>query len=145
MGEQMEAEDFAELLSSFRAACQTVIARHGGLVTRAQSDGILAVFGDQGTREDDGRRAVEAALELSALIRRTRSANLPSWIVNLDVHSGIHAGHCFVEQGDLERGRLDVVGDVPNIAAGLAAMAQPGEVCVSAETLGPAADFFSMR
>lgn len=145
MGEQMEAEDFAELLASFRTACQTVVAKHGGLVARAQSDGILAVFGDQGTREDDGRRAVEAALELSSLMRQMRSTPLPSGVGGLDVHSGIHAGHCFVEQGDLERGRLDIVGDVPNIAAGLAAMAQAGEVCVSTETLGPAAHFFSLR
>jgi class 3 adenylate cyclase/tetratricopeptide (TPR) repeat protein len=145
MGEQMEAEDFAELLGRFRALCQAVIPRHGGLIARTQSDGVLALFGDQGAREDDGRRAVEAALELSAAMHELRSSNLPPWLTRLDIHSGVHAGHCFVDQGDLERGRLDVVGDVPNIAAGLASLARPGEVCVSTETLGPAAHFFRLR
>jgi class 3 adenylate cyclase/tetratricopeptide (TPR) repeat protein len=145
MGEKMEAEDFAELLGNFRALCQTVISKHGGLVARTQSDGVLAIFGDKGTREDDGRRAVEAALELSASVRQIRSTNLPTWSSILDVHSGVHAGHCFVDQGDIERGRLDVLGDVPNIAAGLANLAKPGEVCVSAETLGPMAHIFKMR
>jgi class 3 adenylate cyclase/tetratricopeptide (TPR) repeat protein len=139
MGEQMEAEDFAELLGHFRTVCRTVIAKHGGLVARTQGDGVLALFGNEGAREDDGRRAVEAALELTEALRQLRDT------AHLGIHSGVHAGHCFVEQGDVERGRVDVLGDVPNVAAGLASLAGAGEVCVSAETLGPLAHFFEMR
>ncbi|MDE2454551.1 MAG: AAA family ATPase [Burkholderiales bacterium] len=144
IGELMEAEDFADLLAQMREACRTVITRHGGVVARIQSDGALAIFGYEGTREDDGRRAVEAALEFNAMVRTIRGPGYYEGVATLQLHSGIHSGFCFVDQGDLERGRIEVLGDVPNTAARLADLARPGEICVSEETLGPASHFFEM-
>lgn len=144
-GRQMEVEDYAALLAQFRSHCRAVVLKHGGLIARIQSDGMLAVFGDSGTREDDNRRAVEAALDLTAAVREIRCAGLPAGFTNLELYSGIHAGQCYVEDGDMERGRLEVLGEVPNTAADLLRLAGPGEILVSEETLGPVADIFEKR
>ncbi|MEI6720017.1 MAG: AAA family ATPase [Betaproteobacteria bacterium] len=60
----------------------------------------------------------------------------------LHLHSGIHAGLVLLIEGDIERGRVDVVGQVPNTAARLCSLAAAGEILVSEETLGPQAHFF---
>ncbi len=42
------------------------VERHGGIIERADQDGVTAVFGLAIAREDDALRAVRAATELSA-------------------------------------------------------------------------------
>ena len=145
LGEQMEAEDFAEMLGSLRVLCRTVVARHGGQIARIQSDGVLAIFGYDGVQEDDGRRAAEAALDLHQSVGQIRFKGSLVSGEALALHSGIHAGVCFVDRGDVERGRFEVLGDVPNLAARLSDLAGPGELCISEETLGPSANFFEVR
>lgn len=142
LAERMEAEDFAELLAMLRRAAQDTMGRHGGLVARAQGDGLLALFGHDEPREDDGRRATEAALELHAAVRALRPPAREQ--LKLRLHSGIHAGLTLVSEGDIERGRVDVVGEVANTAARLCSEAAVDEILVSAESLGPAAHFFRL-
>jgi class 3 adenylate cyclase/tetratricopeptide (TPR) repeat protein len=140
--ERLEAEDYSELLAQFRRFAREVIPRHGGSVARLQGDGLLAIFGHLEPREDDGRRATEAALELHAAVAKLRAGGGPT-DTSLQLHSGVHAGLVLVIEGDIERGRLDVVGEVPNTAARLCALAAAGQVFVSEETLGPQAHFFT--
>lgn len=140
LGEQMEAEDYAAMLANLRALCRETIPRHGGHIARMQGDGVLALFGYPEPREDDGRRATEAALELHAGVSALATRGPDG--APLTLHSGIHAGLVLISSGDVERGRFELLGNAPNVAARLAAMAQAGELLVSEETLGPQARFF---
>ncbi|WP_298826912.1 adenylate/guanylate cyclase domain-containing protein [uncultured Piscinibacter sp.] len=137
----MEGEHYAALLAELRAAYNDEIVRHGGLVVRVQGDGLLAMFGYPDTREDDARRAVGAALALHARVRSLRVRLPPGHALTL--HSGIHGGLVLVGQGDIERGRFELMGPVPNIAARLAEAARADEVLVSVATLGRWARHFS--
>lgn len=137
----IEPEDYASVLERFRSFVGSVVQRHGGVIARMQGDGALVLFGHLASREDDGRRATEAALELHATTSALRVGSGPA-APRLQLHSGIHAGLVLVLEGDIERGRFDVVGEVPNTAARIVGLAAPGEVLVSAETLGPHASFF---
>jgi class 3 adenylate cyclase/tetratricopeptide (TPR) repeat protein len=139
--ERLEAEDYSELLEQFRRLAREAIPRHGGSIARLQGDGVLALFGHLDPREDDGRRATEAALELHAAVGQLRAGSGTAATV-LQMHSGIHSGLVLVIEGDIERGRFDVVGEVPNTAARLCSLAATGEILVSEETLGPQAHFF---
>lgn len=141
--ERLEAEEYAELLEQFRRFARDVIPRHGGSIARLQGDGVLALFGHLQPHEDDGRRAAEAALELHAAVATLRAGSGAAATV-LQLHSGIHAGLVLLIEGDIERGRFDVVGEVPNTAARLCSLAASGEIMVSAETLGPQAHFFEV-
>jgi len=135
LGGQLEAEDYAELLAGWRAICRDVIPRHGGLIARMQGDGLLAIFGYPAAREDDVRHACEAALELHAAVTAL-PVELPGR-ARLTAHSGIHGGLVLLAEGDIELGRFELLGDVPNIVARLSSLAAADDVLVSAETLGP--------
>lgn len=139
--ELLEAEEYAALLEQFRGFARDIIPRHGGSIARLQGDGVLALFGYIEPREDDGRRATEAALELHVAVAQLRGGKGPT-ATALRLHSGIHAGLVLLIEGDIERGRFDVVGQVPNTASRLCGLAGSGEILVSEESLGPQAHFF---
>ena len=143
LGELMESELYAGMLAQLRRLCREIIPRHGGNIARIQGDGVLAFFGYPETREDDGRRATEAALELHAAVSRMVIAGARFPAGALTLHSGIHAGLVLLSDGDVERGRFELLGNVPNIAARLSDLAERDDICVSEETLGPHAHFFT--
>lgn len=138
----LEAEHYAQMLGELRACFREVVAKHGGHIARIQGDGVLAIFGFPHAGEDDGRRATEAALEMHAAAGRIVIEGSYVSAGPLTLHSGIHAGLVFLAEGDVERGRFELLGSVPNMAARLGNLAQRGEICVSEETLGADAHFF---
>ncbi len=137
---RMEAEHYAALLSGLRRGYDEIVPRHGGVVVRVQGDGVLAMFGYPHTREDDARRALLATLALHAHVRAL-PLSLPAGF-EPRLHSGVHGGLVLIRQGDIERGRFELSGSVPNIAARLAERARADEILVSVDTLGPAARHF---
>ena len=145
LAEELEAEHFAEILAALRDICRAVVQRHGGRIARIQGDGALALFGYPVPGEDDGRRAAEAALDVHAKFAQVESAGLPSALTPLQMHSGIHCGLALVSEGDVERGRFEVIGDAPNTAARLAALAPAGVIFADEESLGPHANFFELE
>lgn len=144
LGDLLEAEHYAQMLGALRSLCREIVPRHGGRIARLQGDGMLAIFGYPDPSEDDGRRAIEAALDLQRAIGHVE---VPGSIVragSLSLHSGVHAGLVFISDGDVERGRFELLGSVPNIAFRLSDAARRGEIVVSEETLGPQAHFFAL-
>lgn len=141
LGRRIEAEDLADLLDGLRHVWHEASERHGGLVLRTQGDGALIVFGYPYPCEDGGRRAAEAAFEIherAAAIGAPRDAGMAA----PQMRSGIAAGVVLVSPGDIERGRLDLVGDVANSAAQLMKLAPPGGIVAQENALGPHASFF---
>lgn len=144
LGRAMEPEEYADVLMSIRAIWQAVAERHGGRVIRAQGDGALIVFGYPTVMEDDGLRAVEAALAINEEVSRLQAPSVPAGFLPLAMHSGVHAGIALVQPGDMERGRIDLTGDVINTAAHLSDAAGRGQVLASLDALGPHANFFEL-
>ena len=120
----MEAEDFSALLATMRRHSREIIAKHGGRIARIQSDGVLAIFGFPEASEDDGRRATEAAIELHEVMSRLVVEAGTGLREPLALHTGIHAGLVFLTEGDVERGRFEVLGTVPNAASRLSDLAR---------------------
>ena len=87
----LEAEIYSELLAQMRAAAEEAVARHGGTIVQLLGDGVVAIFGYPAAREDDGRRAVEAALELHERIRAIPLEQPLPWRTSLGMHSGSEA------------------------------------------------------
>ncbi|MGQ3054929.1 MAG: adenylate/guanylate cyclase domain-containing protein, partial [Roseateles sp.] len=143
MAEWMEAEHYAAMLAGLRELYERIVPHHGGVIARIQGDGMLAVFGHPEVREDDGRRATEAALELHAAVRGLLPPGpRPAGFSGLSLHSGIHAGIVLVNDGDQMRGRFELLGNAPNIAARLSEAAKRDEIIASEESLGLQSQFF---
>jgi hypothetical protein len=105
--------------------------RHfGGFVAKYMGNGILIYFGYPEAHEDDAERAVRAGLEVIAAIRKLKSA------VPLQTRIGIATG--LVVVGDLigsgEAQERAIVGETPNLAARLQALAQPNMVVIAEVT-----------
>lgn len=132
----MEAEDYADLAAGLRQTCESIINRHGGRVVQVVGDGVLAAFGLSQAREDDSRRATDAALDL-------HDAALKLWHGGpLQLHTGIHAGLVLISDGDAVSGPVRLFGTALNIASRLSDAAASGEILISKEALGGERHFF---
>ncbi len=142
LSELSDPEDTHGLRRSIEHLARSVIPKHGGSINQFVGDGILAVFGFPEPDEEGVRRAVEAALELHALAPTIAWSSPPPAGFNLLLHSGIHAGLVFVNEGDALHGRYELTGDAVNTAARLCSAAGRNEILVSAVSLRGAESFF---
>jgi class 3 adenylate cyclase/tetratricopeptide (TPR) repeat protein len=138
----LEAEHYAELLDEVRRTFERVVAKHGGTVNQYQGDGLQAFFGHPNASEQDGRRAIEAALDVHDLVHDSRGSGAVGEHPGLRLHSGIHAGLTLIRAGDEVAGRFELFGPAPGIAKHLSDAAEEDEILVSDETLGPDTRFF---
>ena len=119
LAEDMEAEDYAEMLRLLHDKYQATVAEHRGTVVRIQGDGMLAIFGHPSAQEDDGRRGVEAVLDLRDAVQTLTVSTKKGLRSVPGVHTGIHSGLVLVNGGDLVRGRFELHGHAPSVAAKL--------------------------
>jgi len=129
---RMDPEDLREVISTYQNSVAVTLGRFGGFVARDIGDGVLAYFGYPHAHEHDAERAVQAGLELVQEVpKHTTVAGVP-----LQVRVGIATG--LVVVGDLIGGgsvhEHEVVGETPNLAARLQALAEPGTAVISSST-----------
>ena len=105
-------------------------------------DGVLAYFGYPQAHEHDAERAVRAALALTEAVQKLETAGGP-----LQVRVGIATG--LVVVGDLigtgTAQEQAVVGETPNLAARLQALAEPGAVVIESRTRRMTGGLFEYR
>src|SRR6266700_3250161 len=129
---QLDPEDMGDLLRAFQRVVATSVARFDGHVAKWTGDGASVYFGYPRAHEDDAERATRASIaliEAVARLRRERS-------VDLEVRIGISTGLVVVGEliGEGEALVRGVVGDTPNLASRLQALAEPDTVVVSEST-----------
>ena len=125
-----DPEDLRELIGAYHRAVADTVGRFDGFVAKYMGDGVLIYFGYPQAHEDDAERAVRAGLAVIAAV-----GSLPAR-QDLRVRLGIATGLAVV--GDLigegaaqERG---VVGETPNLAARLQALAAPNTLVIAEAT-----------
>ena len=101
----------------------------------------MAYFGYPRAHEDDAERTVRAGLDIVAAVARLKTrADEP-----LSVRIGIATGLVVVGGGEGALREHTVVGDTPNLAARLQALADPGTVVVAASTRRLLGNRFRLR
>jgi class 3 adenylate cyclase len=129
---RLDPEDLRAVIGAYHRCCTELIEQKGGFVAKYMGDGVLAYFGYPHAHEHDAERAVQAGLALvEAAPKLDTAAGVP-----LQVRIGIATG--LVVVGDLiGKGAAQeqaVVGETPNLAARLQALAEPGAVVISSTT-----------
>jgi class 3 adenylate cyclase/predicted ATPase len=124
---RFDPEDLREIVGAYHRCVTDTIGRFGGFVAKYMGDGVLVYFGYPEAHEDDAERAARAGLAVIEAVGRLATQE------PLNVRIGIATG--LVVVGDLigagaaqERG---VVGETPNLAARLQALARPGTLVVA--------------
>lgn len=143
LGEVSDPEETDAFLRRLQEMAEAIVRRHGGVISQCYGDGILALFGYPEVREDDCRRAVEAALEIHAAARTMSFSGESARGFEVRMHSGVHSGLVFVRGGDNLHGTYDLTGDAVSTASRLSAAAGRDEVLVSAATLQGVEAFFA--
>jgi class 3 adenylate cyclase/tetratricopeptide (TPR) repeat protein len=128
---RLDPEDWHALLGAYQSAAGDAIGRHHGHVAQHLGDGLVAYFGYPVAAEDDALRAVRCALELVAAVG---ALPVPGSRDSLRVRVGLHTGTVVMGQVGGGAGEVLALGDTPNIAARIQAMAPANGVLLSAST-----------
>ena len=95
-------------------------------------DGVLAYFGYPRAHEDDAERAVRAGLALIEAVGRMTVSSGETLAARVGIATGLVMVGDLVGEGAAQE--QTVVGETPNLAARLQALAQPGSVVISQTT-----------
>ena len=125
---QLDLEEYRAALHDYQNCCLEAIRANHGHVAQFIGDGVVAYFGYPVVEENDAERAVIAALDICNSISELRLKDGRS----LNVRIGISSGDVVVDE-DAKLGGL-VFGEVPNLAARVQTVADPGTVAVSETT-----------
>src|ERR1700739_2701873 len=120
------------LIRRYQDAVAGAIGRYGGFVAKFMGDGVLAYFGFPRAFEDAAERAVRAAINILAQVARIE---LPGG-TRVQARIGIATGLVVVGEiiGSGSAQERTIVGETPNLAARLQALAGPDRILVSEST-----------
>lgn len=130
LSEQLDPEDLRGLMGSYQTVCGSVVERYEGHVAQYLGDGLMVYLGWPRAHEDDAQRAIRAGLEIISAVKEVAAQE------TLQVRIGIATGSVVV--GETGAGDAAVpkaaVGETPNIAARIQALAGADQVLIAATT-----------
>jgi class 3 adenylate cyclase/predicted ATPase len=140
---RLDPEDMREIVGAYHRSCAEQITKAGGFVAKYMGDGVLAYFGYPQAHEHDAERAVFAGLALAEAVPMLKTAAGTSLQVRVGIATGLVVVGDLIGSGDAqERG---VVGDTPNLAARLQALAEPNLVVIADSTRRLLGNLFELR
>jgi class 3 adenylate cyclase len=124
----LDAEHVQGLLGRFYEFVDGIIVNYGGYVVDHSGDAVLACFGAPLAHDNDGERALRAALEMHAgapglIYAGSKSLQLHIGIANGEVVAAVIAGGA--------QPKYAITGETVNLAARLCAHAQAGQILAS--------------
>jgi class 3 adenylate cyclase/tetratricopeptide (TPR) repeat protein len=138
---RMDPEDLRDVISAYQKCVTETVRRFGGFVAKYMGDGVLVYFGYPEAHEDDAERAVRAGLELIAAVGGLKTR------ASLQTRTGIATGLVIV--GDLigsgESQERGIVGETPNLAARMEALAAPANLIIAASTRQQIGELFDLE
>src|SRR6266481_4114261 len=136
---RLDPEDMRAVIDAYHAACARITRTYDGFLAEFRGDGILAYFGYPIAHEDDAERTVRAGLDIIAAVARLETRAAEPLAVRIGIATGV------VVVGESELREHAVVGETPNLAARLQALAEPGTIVVAASTRRLLGDLFRLR
>ena len=136
-----DPEDLRELIGDYHRAVAETVGRFDGFVAKYMGDGLLIYFGYPQAHEDDAEQAVCAALAvIEAVVQLPAREDL---CVRLGIATGLAVvGDLIGEGAAQERG---VVGEMPNLAARLQALAPPNTLVIAEATRRQIGELFDLE
>ena len=128
---RMDPEDLRDVIAAYHALIGKVIAPFGGFLAQYLGDGALVYFGFPQAHDNDAERAIRSALSLISAV----AALCPHGQV-LQVRVGAATGSVVVADiiGAGRQPEKGAIGETPNLAARLQALAEPNTVVIAETT-----------
>jgi class 3 adenylate cyclase len=140
---QTDPEDLAALIGAYHRAVTAQVERFSGYVAKYMGDGVLAYFGWPQAHEDDPVLAIETGLAVVDAVARLPEHLGSKPQVRIGIATGLVVVGELVGEGSAQE--QAVVGETPNLAARLQALAEPGQVVLAGATRRLVGDLFRLR
>ncbi|MBI5304301.1 MAG: AAA family ATPase [Chloroflexi bacterium] len=149
LAEQMDPEDWREIVSGAHRCVSEAVYRYEGTIAQLLGDGVLAFFGAPLAHEDDAERAIRAALDMLERIRAYANElrDAPrKHVEDFQMRVGLNTGLVVVGNigSDLHMEYL-AIGDTVNLAARMQGAAEPDTLLISESTHRLAASLFEFE
>jgi class 3 adenylate cyclase/tetratricopeptide (TPR) repeat protein len=128
----IDPELLGGLIRRYQDAVAGAIGRYGGFVAKFMGDGVLAYFGFPNAYEDAAERAVRAALGVLSEVGKIAAPDGSAVRARIGIATGLVVVGEIIGTGISEE--RTIVGETPNLAARLQAIADPDSIIVSEST-----------
>jgi class 3 adenylate cyclase len=129
---KLDPEDLRGIIGAYHRCCTELVERNGGFVAKYMGDGILAYFGYPQAHEHDDERAVQTGLALVDAVPKLKTTAAVPLQVRVGIATGLVVVSDLIGAGAAQE--QAVVGETPNLAARLQALAEPGAVVIASST-----------
>ncbi len=126
---RLDPEELREVIGAYHRCVAEAVRRFDGFVAKYMGDGVLVYFGYPRAHEDDAERAVRAGLAVVEAVRGIAAEPLE---VRIGIATGLVVVGDLIGEGASQE--QAVVGETPNLAARLQALAEPGSVVIAPAT-----------
>jgi class 3 adenylate cyclase/predicted ATPase len=139
---RLDPEDLREVIAAYHRAVTDVVRSFDGFVAKYMGDGVLVYFGYPRAHEDDAERAVRAGLGAIDTVGRL-AVKSDALQARVGIATGLVVVGDLIGEGSAQE--QSVVGETPNLAARLQALAGPGAVVIASGTRRLVGDLFEYR
>ena len=131
---RLDPEDLRVIIRGFQETCAKVIAQFDGYIAQYLGDGLLVYFGYPRAHENDAERAALSGLGIIEALADFEPKNAKD--IKPAVRVGVATGLVVVGEIIVKGSAKEItgVGETPNIAARLQALAQPNTMVISSAT-----------
>ena len=129
LSQQFDPEEMRDVFRAYQSAVSAEIDRYEGYVAKLMGDGVLAYFGWPRAHEDDAERAVRASLAAAAATASLTTPAGEPLAARIGIATGLVVVGDLVGEGSAQEEA--VVGETPNLAARLQALAEPNTVVIA--------------
>jgi class 3 adenylate cyclase len=140
---RLDPEDLRGIVGTYHRCCTALVERHGGFVAKYMGDGVLAYFGYPQAHEHDAERAVRAGIALVEAVPKLTTIGAGPLQVRIGIATGLVVVGDLIGAGAAQE--QAVVGETPNLAARLQALAEPGAVVIASSTRRLTGGLFEYR
>ena len=142
LSSRLDPEDLREVIAAYHRAVAGIVAGFDGFVAKYMGDGVLVYFGYPRAHEDDAERAVRAGLgSIDAVgCLDVKSAQLQA---RVGIATGLVVVGDLIGEGSAQE--QSVVGETPNLAARLQALATPASLVIAAGTRQQIGELFDLE
>ena len=139
---RIDPEDMREVITGYQDAVTGVVPRFEGHVAKYMGDGVLCYFGWPKAHEDDAELAVRAALSVLKAVSGVKTPAGESISARVGIATGLVVVGDLIGKGAVQEEA--VIGETPNIAARLQALAAPGQIVIAESTRRLFGDIFEL-
>jgi class 3 adenylate cyclase/tetratricopeptide (TPR) repeat protein len=129
---KLDPELLGGLIRRYQDAVAGAIGRYGGFVAKFMGDGVLAYFGFPRAFEDAAERAVRAAIGILSEVGAIETPDGTRVQARIGIATGLVVVGEIIGSGMAQE--RTIVGETPNLAARLQALAEPDCIIISEST-----------